>query len=432
MDNLFRQDKISVNIDVMERANPIFNTAKSTLYLLGASGDRDAKLLASELGLSFDSTQNADTRKTTPDTVITTMLVLETRYRTMSRLAEKSGCDVCADLPCGYAPRALGYARKGKRFAGLDLPAVIQEIEPVIMRLAGSGGREFVRLSAVDATNYDSLAKALDGINGTLCIMTEGLMMYFTESELEAFTENIRKILSGRGGCWLTSDPELLKTHSLMSKALSGGKSYGAPSGTVSILEQKSDTSMSKTGNSVCPGVACSDFEEAARKGIKFFEAHGFNVERLTFADNMPELNAYSLLKPGQVTAVKEAMTHAACWKLTLSGNAETSRGTSAGTKFGINAKISGDILSLTLSGRLDTITAPELLAFWEKIRAEHEISSVKINCASLDYISSAGLRVLMIMHKNSAEGVGLSDINNTVGEILSQTGFDSLLKISD
>ncbi len=66
MDNLFRQDKISVNIDVMERANPIFNTAKSTLYLLGESGDRDAKLLASELGLSFDSTQNANTTRQRP------------------------------------------------------------------------------------------------------------------------------------------------------------------------------------------------------------------------------------------------------------------------------------------------------------------------------------------------------------------------------
>ncbi len=92
----------------------------------------------------------------------------------MSRLAEKSGCDVCADLPCGYVPRALTYARKGKSFIGLDLPAVIQEIEPGIMRLIGAGSREFVRFSAVDATNYDSLAKALDGINGTLCIMTEG------------------------------------------------------------------------------------------------------------------------------------------------------------------------------------------------------------------------------------------------------------------
>lgn len=432
MENLFRQNEIRVNLDVMERANPIFNTAKTTLFLLGSSGNEDAKILAHELGLSFDSTQNAGTNKTTEDTFITTMIVLETRYRTMNILAEKSGCDVDIDLPCGYSARALSYARKGKRFIGLDLPAAIQEVKPKIMRLIDAGKRDFVRLSAVDATNYDSLEKALDGIKGTLCIMTEGLLMYFTESELKAITENIRKILSQHGGCWITSDPELLKTHSLISKAVSGGKLSDSPSNVTSILEEKSDTSMSKIGNSVCPGVVCNDFDEAGRKGIKFFESHGFNVERLTFAGNMPELNAYSLLKPEQVSALKEAMTHAACWKMTLTDNAETSRTSSAGKIFGINAKITGDILSLNLSGRLDTITAPELLAFWGKVNAENEINAVKIDCDSLEYISSAGLRVLLMMQKGSNEGVKLSAVNNTVRDIISQTGFDSLLKISE
>ena len=432
MDNLFRQNEISVNLDVMERTNPIFNTAKTTLFLLGASGNDDAKILASELGLSFDSTQNANTNKTTADIFITTMIVLETRYRTMSRLAEKSCCDVDVDLPCGYAPRALSYARKGKRFVGLDIPAVIQEVKPKIIRLIDECKRDFVSLSAVDATNYDSLENALRGINGTFCIITEGLLVYFTDSELSALTENIRKILSEHGGCWITSDPELLKTHSLISKALTGGKSSDSISKTTSILEEKSDTLAGESGNSVCPRIGCKDFEEAARKGIKFFESHGFNVERLTFADNMPELNAYSMLKPEQISAVKEAMTHAACWKMTLAENAETSRASSTGKKFGINAKITGNILSLSLSGRIDTITAPELLAFWEKINAEHEINAVKINCDSLDYISSAGLRVLLIIHKGSREGVELSGVNNTVRDILSQTGFASLLKISD
>lgn len=432
MDNLFRQNEISVNLDVMERANPIFNTAKTTLFLLGSSGNEDAKILAHELGFTFDSTQNAGTNKTTADTFITTMIVLETRYRTMNILAEKSGCDVDVDLPCGYSARALSYARKGKRFVGLDLPAVIQEVKPKIMRLVDAGKRDFVRLSAVDATNYDSLENALKGISGTFCIITEGLLMYFTDSELKAITENIRKILSEHGGCWITSDPELLKTHSLISKAVSGGKLSGSTSNLTSILEEKSDTSMSKIGNSVCPGVACNDFDEAARKGIKFFESHGFNVERLTFAGNMPELNAYSLLKPEQVSALKEAMTHAACWKMTLTDNAETSQTSSAGKNFDIHAKITGDILSLSLSGRLDTITAPELLAFWEKVNAENEINAVKIDCDSLEYISSAGLRVLLMMQKGSNEGVELSAVNNTLRDILSQTGFDSLLKISE
>ena len=430
MDNLFRQNEISVSFDVMERTNPIFNTAKTTIFLLASSGNDDAKLIASKLGLSLDTTQNSGTHKTTQDTFIASMIVLETRYRTMNTLAEKSSCDSDIDLPCGYAARALSYPRKGKRFIGLDLPAVIQEVKPEIMSLIDEDERDFVRLSAVDATNYDSLEKALKDIDGTFCIITEGLLMYFTDSELTAITQNIRKILAEHGGCWITSDPELLRTHSLISKALTGGKVPDSASKAVSIFKEKSDALAGKLGNSVCPRIGCTDFEEAARNGIKFFESHGFKVERLIFSENMPELNAYSMLKPEQAAAVKEAMTHAACWKLTLTEKPKPSNVSSTGEKFGINAEIKGDILSLNLAGRVDTITAPELLAFWEKVNADHEINAVKINCDALEYISSAGLRVLLIMHKDSKEGVELSDVNSTVRDILTQTGFDSLFKI--
>ena len=47
--------------------------------------------------------------------------------------------------------------------------------------------------------------------------------------------------------------------------------------------------------------------------------------------------------------------------------------------------------------------------------------------CNHLDYISSAGLRVLLIMHKACKGGVSLHGENEVVSEILSQTGFDSI-----
>ena len=52
------------------------------------------------------------------------------------------------------------------------------------------------------------------------------------------------------------------------------------------------------------------------------------------------------------------------------------------------------------------------------------------MDCHALDYISSAGLRVLLIMRKKCEEGVSLSGINETVGEILDQTGFSEILDV--
>ena len=45
-------------------------------------------------------------------------------------------------------------------------------------------------------------------------------------------------------------------------------------------------------------------------------------------------------------------------------------------------------------------------------------------------YISSAGLRVLLIMQKGTADGVKLGNVNDLVREILEQTGFDTLITV--
>jgi len=69
-------------------------------------------------------------------------------------------------------------------------------------------------------------------------------------------------------------------------------------------------------------------------------------------------------------------------------------------------------------------------LSFFEKAAAENEIHGVVADCASLDYISSAGLRVLMMMQRRCGMGVTIRNVNKTVQEILEQTGFDSILHL--
>ena len=87
-------------------------------------------------------------------------------------------------------------------------------------------------------------------------------------------------------------------------------------------------------------------------------------------------------------------------------------------------------MLDLRLTGRLDSLTAPQLLAEYEEQSASGAIRKVQIDCHALDYISSAGLRVLLIMHKGCKEGVSLTGMNDLVYDILSQTGFCELFGI--
>ena len=96
-----------------------------------------------------------------------------------------------------------------------------------------------------------------------------------------------------------------------------------------------------------------------------------------------------------------------------------------------IKKNLDGSKLTVALSGRLDTTTAPE---FEKELKSSlTDISDLTLDFNGLEYISSAGLRVLLSAQKtiNSAQGsmkiVGANDI---VKEIFDVTGFSDILTI--
>ena len=82
------------------------------------------------------------------------------------------------------------------------------------------------------------------------------------------------------------------------------------------------------------------------------------------------------------------------------------------------------------LVGRLDTTTAPD----FEKELKESlgGVSELVLDFAGLDYISSAGLRVLLSAQKimNKQGGMKLKNVNETIMEIFEVTGFSDILTI--
>jgi len=95
-----------------------------------------------------------------------------------------------------------------------------------------------------------------------------------------------------------------------------------------------------------------------------------------------------------------------------------------------INKVSDGARLTVALKGRLDTTTAPEL----EKSLKEsvEGVAQLVIDMQELEYISSAGLRVLLsaqkIMMKQGSMTV--THVNETVMEIFEVTGFSDILTI--
>ena len=86
--------------------------------------------------------------------------------------------------------------------------------------------------------------------------------------------------------------------------------------------------------------------------------------------------------------------------------------------------------LTLTVSGRIDTVTAPEL----EKFALEYMggITEMVLDLADVEYVSSAGLRALLQIHKNMSKqgNLKLLNIMPSVKEIFDMIGFSHIFTI--
>ena len=95
-----------------------------------------------------------------------------------------------------------------------------------------------------------------------------------------------------------------------------------------------------------------------------------------------------------------------------------------------IEKNLNGAELNVKVSGRLDTTTAPELEA---SLKESFEgLEKPVLDFSELDYLSSAGLRVLLQAQKamNKQGEMVVRNVNETISEIFEVTGFSDVLTI--
>ncbi len=94
-----------------------------------------------------------------------------------------------------------------------------------------------------------------------------------------------------------------------------------------------------------------------------------------------------------------------------------------------ITKNLNGSKATLLVEGRLDTLTAPELE---KEIQSVSQAEELVIDFSHLEYISSAGLRVLLATHKEFVKKGGLSVTNasDSILDIFDITGFKDILDI--
>ena len=92
-----------------------------------------------------------------------------------------------------------------------------------------------------------------------------------------------------------------------------------------------------------------------------------------------------------------------------------------------INFNKTEGVLNVSLDGRLDTTTAPELEGF---LSEQYDGGMLIIDCEKLAYISSAGLRILLSAQKKTKGNMKLTHVCELVMEVFEMTGFADILNI--
>ena len=97
-----------------------------------------------------------------------------------------------------------------------------------------------------------------------------------------------------------------------------------------------------------------------------------------------------------------------------------------------INKELNGQTLVLSLSGRLDAVTAGEL----EKVinTSLDDVKELIFDLKDLSYIASAGLRTLLVAQKRMKKqgDMRLRNVRDEVREVLDMTGFIDFLQIEE
>lgn len=95
-----------------------------------------------------------------------------------------------------------------------------------------------------------------------------------------------------------------------------------------------------------------------------------------------------------------------------------------------IKKRSEGTKLTIVLEGRLDTTTAPQLE---EELKSSLDgVSELVFDLEKLEYISSAGLRVLLSAQKtmNNQGSMVVTNVDEAVMEVFEVTGFSDILTI--
>ncbi|MBQ9482606.1 MAG: class I SAM-dependent methyltransferase, partial [Ruminiclostridium sp.] len=353
-----------MELRIFEKLNPSQLTAGACLLGGAANGDEYCAKILERLMRIEDAERDRITKNdVTNDEIYKISSLYAASIWAKSLIVDKLffsyRMSAFMDIGCGYNRRGLVFAKKGFiEYYGIDLPPVIEKMKTIAAHDGISYGSK-IHYFAADATDPAALRRAVYG-DSPLFITTEGLMMYLTEPEMLTVVDNISALLAEFGGVWVTGDSEDGTVNTNMMKLVLKADDVDADMLKKSVFSEEWKKLINDN----------SFISLKGEEQKKFFEEHGLNCKKVSVSGYL-----FNIDVPAAVKKAYEGSHILVLTPVRLSGS--TSRSPSL---FSIDEKNDGGKVTFMLNGRLDTVTAPQLVETFERVFAEKGLMSIVLD----------------------------------------------------
>lgn len=234
-------------------------------------------------------------------------LIMEARFKAIDQGLKRSKVQHVLELACGLSSRGLAWISSGHGYTGTDLPGILAEVRPVLLRIAAAHALPVQQLHfhAANVLHKEALQEAMAHCsNGKTGVCNEGLLMYLNREEKAIMATHLRALLAQADGCWVTTD--ILFTR--LREQLLALQGVDVEKQVSCLLEQVSQ----RVGRDI-GGNDFADEQEAQR----FYQGLGFLVEKHPFYDGTYPLPTLPAVPEPVRPVVLSVLSQACVWILT-------------------------------------------------------------------------------------------------------------------
>ena len=209
------------------------------------------------------------------------------------------------DLACSLSPRAMVLGDEGRKVVVGEL-ATVCLIGDWLTDELGKKAKKNLYYDVIPVESARAMSTSADKLQGKICIIEQGLMIYLDDERCGQMYDNIRDVLKKHGGCMITSDFCQKKYFTDTAAVLYGEQN--AP-----LIYEETKAMYEK----VLDDKIADDVLQDEKTAIEFLKMHGLRAVKFPLFTKSPKLNIFDKLTPAQIQKVNELTTKNYLWVIT-------------------------------------------------------------------------------------------------------------------